>query len=410
MIATVPTHAGRPTTVLFIHQNFPGQFRRIAVALASDQRYRVLAVGKRGCPGVPGVRMLTYSLHRKPAAASHHYIKPFEAGVLHGQAVSRLLLKLKAAGVRPDVVIAHPGWGETLFIKDIFPDVRLVHLCEYYYHVRGTDADFDPEFPLSLDDAARIRAKNAMMLLNLESCDVAIAPTRWQKSVHPVAYHPKMHVVHEGIDTGHMCPDPDAVFSLPNGKVLHPGDSVLTYVSRNLEPYRGFHIFMRALPGILERNPDCDIVIAGGDAVSYGAGPKGGASWRAKMLAEIPSLDLSRVHFVGHIAYEDYRRLLQVSAAHIYLTYPFVLSWSMMEAMSCGCVVIGSRTAPVTELIRENENGKLVDFFDTGEITAAVTSTLRNRTRLAEMRTQARRTIVDRYSLERGIAGYRELI
>ncbi|MES3024947.1 MAG: glycosyltransferase family 4 protein [Pseudomonadota bacterium] len=399
-----------PLKILFIHQNFPGQFKRIAAHLARDDAFQVLAIGKEGCPAaVPGVKTVTYKLHRAPVPATHHYVKPFEAGVLHGQAALRTLLALKTGGFTPDVVLAHPGWGETLFLREAFPHAKLIHFCEFYYHARGADVGFDPEFTRTLDDAARIRAKNALPLLNLENCDIALAPTQWQKSLHPAAYRDKIRVLHEGIDTDHMRPDPQARFTLPDGTVLKPGDQVVTYVARNLEPYRGFHVFMRALPAILARNPGCTVVIVGGDEVSYGAAVKGAASWREKLLRENPPPP-GRVHFLGKIAHAKYRALLQVSAAHVYLTYPFVLSWSMLEAMACGCVVIGSRTAPVTEVITDGENGLLVDFFDGDAIAETIHGVLTGAIATARIRQQAADTVAARFSLSAALAGYAALI
>jgi glycosyltransferase involved in cell wall biosynthesis len=398
-----------PIRILFIHQNFPGQFARIALDLARDPGYQVLAVGKEGCPKLAGVRTVTYKLHRATGSATHRYAVPYEAGILHGQACLRLLIKLKAQGFLPDVVVAHPGWGEAMFVKEAFPTARVIHFCEYYYHTDHADLGFDPEFPSSLDDRARVRAKNALQLLNLESCDIAISPTQWQKQLHPTAYHNKIHVAHEGIDTDYMCPDARASFTLPNGRVLRVGDPVVTYVSRNLEPYRGFHAFMRSLPKILEQNPDCEIVIAGGDDVSYGGRPADAANWRLKMLREV-DIDANRVHFLGRIAYSSYRSLLQVSAAHVYLTYPFVLSWSMLEAMACGCLLISSRTAPVCEVITNGKNGMLVDFFDVNEIAETVREALCNMENSAGIRNNAVRSVRKKYSIKNGIAQYRSLI
>jgi glycosyltransferase involved in cell wall biosynthesis len=395
--------------VLLIHQNFPGQFRNLAMNLAHDPTFEVLAIGKQDCPGLPGMRMHTYRLHRTPARETHHYAKTYEAGILHGQAVLRLLLALKGKGFVPDVIVAHPGWGETLFAREAFPQAKLIHFCEYYYHVSGADAGFDPEFPVSLDDIARIRSKNALMLLNLENCDVAVTPTQWQKSLHPLPYHPKIALLHEGVDTGYMQADPDASFTLPNGKILRPGAKVLTYVARNLEPYRGFHTFMRALPDILQQQPDCDIIIVGGDEVSYGGKPKNASNWREKMLQEV-AFDATRVHFLGRIPYPAYRSVLQVSAVHVYLTYPFVLSWSMLEAMACGCLLIGSDTAPVREVVQDGENGLLTNFFDVPALVEKVVSALREPGAYTPIRLAAAHTVRQDYPIQRGIAGYRELL
>ncbi|MDV7212377.1 glycosyltransferase family 4 protein [Azotobacter beijerinckii] len=329
--------------VLFLHQNFPGQFRHIAVYLARQADADVLAIGREQAPGLPGVQSLRYKPHRTASPHTDPYACTLEERVLHGQQVLRLLLDLKGRGYRPDVVVAHPGWGESLYVKEPFPTAKLIHFCEYYYQVEGDDLDFDPEFPASIDDKVRVRSRNALHLLNLESCDLGITPTHWQHSLHPAAYRDKIKVIHEGIDTAKLGPDPMATLSSPNGRVLRAGEPIATYVARNLEPYRSFHIFMCALPRILREHPTCQVVVVGGDDVSYGSRPKDAPNWRGRMLRENP-VDPERVHFLGKVPYEIYKRALQVSAVHVYLTCSFVLSWSLLEAMACGCLIVGSDT------------------------------------------------------------------
>ncbi|TWC42857.1 hypothetical protein FBY03_10138 [Pseudomonas sp. SJZ079] len=386
--------------VLFIHQNFPGQFRHIAAHLAQQPGVQVLAIGREQAPGLPGIRLLRYKPHRSASQHTHPYARSFEDGVLHGQQVLRLLLDLKAKGYRPDVIVAHPGWGETLYTKDAFPRAKLIHFCEYYYQTQGADAGFDPEFPLEINGAASIRSRNALHLLNLENCDQAITPTHWQHSLHPAAYRDKIQVIHEGIDTVNLGPDAEATLQLPNGKVLKAGEPIITYVARNLEPYRGFHSFMRTLPTILKEHPTCQVVIVGGDGVSYGSKPKDAPNWRIKLLAENP-VDTNRVHFLGKVPYETYKKVLQVSAVHVYLTYPFVLSWSLLEAMGSGCLIVGSDTAPVREVIRDKENGMLVDFYNTDEIAGRVLQGLVKQEAFSELR-QAAYVTAQRYSIEHG--------
>lgn len=394
--------------VLFIHQNFPGQFRHLAAHLAKRDDVEVLAIGREQAPGMAGVRLLRYKPHRKASPQTHPYVRTFEDGVLHGQQVLRLLLDLKGKGYRPDVVVAHPGWGESLYVKEAFPSARLIHFCEYYYQARGADAGFDPEFPLDTNGAASIRSRNALHLLNLENCDQAITPTHWQRSVHPAAYREGMRVIHEGIDIAGLGPDPEASLQLPDGRVLKAGQPILTYVARNLEPYRGFHSFMRALPRILAAHPTCQVVVVGGDEVSYGSRPRGAANWRRKLLAENP-VDLQRVHFLGKVPYATYKRVLQVSAAHIYLTYPFVLSWSLLEAMASGCLVIGSDTAPVREVIEDGRNGLLVDFFATERIAEKALAALAEPERFNALRQQAAASARG-YSTDDGVAGYLKVL
>lgn len=394
--------------VLFIHQNFPGQFRHIAAYLARQTGVDVRAIGREQATGVAGIRLYRYRPHRQVGKETHPYARTFEEGVLHGQQVLRLLLDLKAKGYRPDVIVAHPGWGESLYAKQAFPASRLIHFCEFYYRTDGADAGFDPEFPLTLHSAANIHSRNALHLLNLENCDAAITPTRWQHSLHPAAYRDRIKVIHEGIDTANLGPNPEAVLTLPDGQRLKAGDPVVTYVARNLEPYRGFHQFMRALPRLLAAHPACQVVVIGDDGVSYGSQPKDAPNWRTKLLRENP-VDLKRVHFLGKVGYATYRTALQVSAAHIYLTYPFVLSWSLLEALASGCLIVASDTAPVREVIRDGENGLLVDFFDIGGMSERLLQVLERPRQFQQLRHAAWKKAQE-YSIEYGNRNYARTI
>ncbi len=371
--------------------------------------WEVIGLGRDTAPGMPGVRWFKYTLHRPPKQDQHPYLRQMETAVLHGQAVARSLLELKRRGFIPDVILAHPGWGESLYVRDVFPNARLIHFCEWYYGASGADLDFDPEFPMSFDARARVRTWNALHALNLENCDLGVSPTVWQKTRHPVSYHPKIAVIHEGIDTELLGPDPKASIATPNGTLLKAGDPVITYVARNLEPYRGFHIFMRALERIQAKHKTCHALIVGGDDVSYGQRPKDAPNWREKMLREV-KLDPARTHFFGKVPYDTYRKVLQVSATHVYLTYPFVLSWSMLEAMASGCLIVGSDTAAVQEVIRDKENGLLVDFFDREAILERVREALEGVQTFQSLRVCAREEVGFRFSRQQGLAGYRALL
>lgn len=396
---------GPSVRILLLHQNFPGQFRHIARAWSLRPDCEVVGLGRDTAPGMPGVRWYKYRLHRPPGQAQHPYLRQMEIAVLHGQAVARALDRLRRRGFVPDVVIAHPGWGETLYLREVFPDTRLIHFCEWYYGTPDADAGFDPEFPATADDFARMRTWNALHALNLTHCDAGVSPTAWQRSRHPAAFRPAIQVVHEGIETDLLGPDPSATFTTPSGTVLKAGDPVITYVARNLEPYRGFHRFMRALQVVQRRHRHCHAVIVGGDEVSYGQRPPDAPNWREKMLREV-ALDPARTHFTGKLPHATYRKVLQISAAHVYLTYPFVLSWSLLEAMASGCLVIGSRTAPVEEVIVDGENGVLVDFFDTEALAERICEALEGGGRHAALCDAARAAIRQRYTIEQGVAGY----
>jgi glycosyltransferase involved in cell wall biosynthesis len=384
--------------VLIIHQNFPGQFRHVATALQARPDIELLGIGKITAPGMPGVQWVRYRPHRAASKQTHAYCRNIEAAVLHGQAVLKVLLQLHKRGYVPDVVLAHPGWGETLYLRQVFPQAKLIHLCEWFYHANSPDMDFDPEFRTRLDDRLKVSTWQAHHLLALEQCDIAIAPTQWQRSQFPATYQPKISVQHEGIAIQHLHPDPQAELRLPNGTLLKAGDPVVTYVARNLEPYRGFHQFMRSLPALLAAHPQCQVLIVGGDKVSYGSPPTDAPHWRAKMLQDIP-VDTSRVHFLGIVPYPIYQKVLQVSAAHVYLTYPFVLSWSLLEAMASGCAIVASSTAPVREVLRHGHNGLLVDFFSTEQLVKAVGEVLSHPTRMQSLRDKARKTVGEGYAV-----------
>ncbi|MCK9983855.1 MAG: hypothetical protein AzoDbin1_00327 [Azoarcus sp.] len=410
-LSSVPSGGVRhaPRRVLLIHQNFPGQFRHLAQFLARHPAYELRAVCRETAPGLPGVPTVAYRPKREGSRSTHRYLQSLEAGVLTGQAVAQALLGLKKKGWVPDVVLAHPGWGESLFVKDVFPGAKLIHFCEFFYRAEGADADFDPEQPLTLDDRARIRSRNALHLLALEACDQGVCPTQWQRSLQPRAYQKKLTVIHEGVDVEMLRPDPAARFVLPDGRVLTRDDEVVTYVARNLEPYRGFPQFMRAVEALQRQRPRAQVLIAGGDDVSYGRRPDGAPNWRQKMLQEV-QVDSARTHFLGKLPYAQYLQLLKVSRAHVYLTYPFVLSWSVLEAMAGGCVVVGSDTAPVQEVLRHGENGYLVDFFDTRALVGQLFEVIEQPDAQQTIRASARQTIVQNYGLQQGIARYLQLI
>ena len=391
--------------ILFVHQNFPAQYRWLAETLARDKRWQVMALGEAGNikrrGKLPGVNTAGYAAPQPASQQTHHYVKPLEGAVRRGQAIVRACLELKKRGFVPDLVYAHPGWGEALFLRDVYPGARITLYCEFYYRATGRDVGFDPEFPANLDDIFRVRIKNAASILSLEAADAGISPTRWQRDAFPAEYRDRIALLHEGVDTTVVKPDARAELALPKGPKLTARDEVVTYIARNLEPYRGFHVFMRALPEILKRRPRAHVVIVGADGVSYGQSPPKGTTYRKKYLEEIgDGVDLSRVHFLGQVPYDTLLKVYQVSSVHVYLTYPFVLSWSLLEAMAAGCAVLASRTPPVEEVITDRENGYLVEFFKPGEIAGRVDELLSRPQDTVPVRERARKTIVERYDLK----------
>jgi glycosyltransferase involved in cell wall biosynthesis len=385
--------------ILFLHSNFPAQFRHLAALLAQNPQNQVVFGTTRQEGNLPGVYKAIYAPSRSVTPQTHHYVRPLESAVLQGQAVYRIADQIKAQGFIPDIVYGHSGWGPTLFMKDIFPKARLLCYFEWFYQAHGTDADFDPNDPLTVDDILRIRIKNAPILIDLYSCDRGLSPTYWQRQQFPTEYHNKLTVHHDGIDTHFFQPQPGKKLVLPDLNLdLSHVNELITYVARGMEPYRGFPQLIEAVALLQQRRPHCHVVIVGENRVAYGKSLPEGKTYKEAMLEKF-SLDLTRVHFTGLLPYEQYLQVLQASSVHVYLTRPFVLSWSMLEALSTGCLVIASNTAPVTEVIQDGVNGLLVDFFAPLELCDRIEEVLNHPNHLAELRTKARETIQQRYDL-----------
>ena len=394
--------------ILFVHQNFPGQYLHIVQRLARQGGHQLVALGinpldpERRLP--EALTYFRYSLSQGNTQGVHRWVMEMETKAIRGEGCARAADELKAKGFTPDLICAHPGWGEALFLKAVWPDTPLLCYQEFFYNPNGFDSNFDPEFEQTStwQDDARLMMKNAYLHLTLNQADWNLSPTHFQASSFPEQWQRRISVIHDGIDTQKASPNPAAApLTLPDGTVLEQGQPIVTFVNRRLEPYRGCHTFLRALPALQEQCPEARIVIVGETkGVSYGtACPEG--EWKDRFLAEIAGrYDPSRVHFTGSLPYSQFIPLLQLSACHVYLTYPFVMSWSLLEAMACGCAVVGSATAPVQEVIGHEENGLLVNFFSPGDLAAAVVELLRNRERAAAFGAAARRTVQRRYDLD----------
>ena len=356
--------------ILFIHQNFPGQFKFLAPALVKTGHHVwAMTMQNTTASSWQGVRLVPYYPERGSTPNIHPWLSDFETKTIRAEACFRTALRIKEQGFDPHVIIAHPGWGESLFIKEIWPRAKLGIYCEFFYHLHGADVGFDPEFPVTDPaEVCRLQIKNLNNLLHFEAADTGISPTRWQASTFPASFQNKISVIHDGIDTAVVAPNPNVSLTLNGAITLNKTSEVVTFVNRNLEPYRGYHIFMRALPEILKQRPSARVLIVGGDDVSYGTRPDNGGKWKNIFIDEvrprISDAQWNRVHFLGNITYQHFIPLLQLSTVHVYLTYPFVLSWSLLEAMAAGCAIVASNTAPLHEAIRHGDTGCLIDFFD----------------------------------------------
>lgn len=392
--------------ILFIHQNFPGQFKHLAPALAKlghDTVALTLRVEKP--TNWNGVRVLPYKITARAGQNVHPWLVDFDTKVTRAEACYHAASELREQGFTPDLIIAHPGWGESLFLKDVWPKAKLAIYCELYHQADYPHTGFDPEFQPEVKptEALRLRLKNVNNHEHFDIADAGISPTEFQANTFPSEFRNKITVCHDGIHTDVLTPDENASLTLDTGETLTRKDELITFVNRNLEPYRGYHTFMRALPRLLKERPNARVLIVGGDDVSYGARPPKGQTWKQIFIDEVRSQisdeDWARVHFLGRIPYGKFQSLLKVSRVHIYLTYPFVLSWSLFETMSVQGAVVASNTAPVQEAIKHGVNGRLVDFFDKDALVEEVSRLLNNAEERAELGRAARKLITDNYDL-----------
>lgn len=384
---------------LLTHPNFPSQLRSVAQVLAANPQNEVVFLTNAAQGEIPGVKKLIYTPKREPAPQTHHYTRGFEQAILHGQAAFEACLTARNAGFYPDLIFGHAGWGPSLFLKDVFPRTPLALNFEWFYHAHGTDCDFDPSDPLTHDDEARIRMKNATLLADLAACDGGVCATRYQYEQFPKHLRSNLVIGHEGIDVNFFKPNPGGKLVLADGKLDLSGvDEIVTYATRGMEPYRGFPQFIEAAHLLLQARPNAHIVIAGDDRVAYGKQAPDGKTYKQLLLEKFP-LDPARTHFVGSLPYGEYVKLLQCTKAHVYLTRPFVLSWSMLEAMACGALVVASNTPPVQEVITDGINGLMVDFFKPDELAATLDRVLAAPTNYDQMREKARETVVAKYDM-----------
>jgi glycosyltransferase involved in cell wall biosynthesis len=394
--------------ILFIHQNFPGQFKHLAPALVQRGHDVATLTLRTNLPsGWGGVTVHRYALARGNTAGLHPWLVDLESKVLRADACLQAARQLAARGYAPDVIVAHPGWGESLFLRNLWPQARLGLYCEYHYQGatpgETSDVGFDPEFPVAdaVADAGRLRLKTANNWLHFDQAAAGLAPTHWQASTFPPPFAQRITVAHDGIDTAALVPNPAAVLALDSGQRFTRHDEVITFVNRNIEPYRGCHVFMRMLPELLRQRPQAQVLIVGGTGVSYGSAPPQGQTWKDVFWDEVRGqLDEARVHFVGTLPYDRFVALLQISRVHVYLSYPFVLSWSLLEAMSCGATVVASDTAPVREAIVHERTGLLAGFFDGADLCGHVVRALQDADLRERLGRAARAHAVATYDLQ----------
>ena len=387
--------------ILFIHQNLPAQYRHVIKEFVREGGHEIFGLGMNEGLSIPGFNFVRHGENIKKKS-THPFLSQYEDNIQRGYSAAIALKKIKGSGFTPDIICAHPGWGEALFVKSIFPTAKLLCYQEYYYKSSGSDINFDPEYPpVSNDYQFTTELRNSTILQSLAHADFNVSPTEWQKAQFPNIFKKRIKVLHDGIDTQLVKPNAHSFIELKRLNIqLTKKNDVITFVNRNLEPYRGFHIFMRVLPDLLRSRPNTHVLIVGGDEVSYGRKLPNGQTYKQKYMDELgDQIDINRVHFVGRVPYNIFINILQISSVHVYLTYPFILSWSLLEAMSAGCAIVASSTKPVMEVIRNKKNGLLVDYFSPEALLNAVYEILDHPDKMANMRSSARQFVIENYDL-----------
>lgn len=390
------------TGVLFVHNNFPGQFGDLAQQLMA-RGVPCLAIGQHHARGLSGVKIARYNLPRGSTPGIFPLATRAEADLIRARGAFDAAMALKGEGWNPAVVIGHPGWGEMTFLAEVFPEAKKIAFAEYYYHGRGYDVGFDTEFqPHDQEAILRADAKNGMMAVAYAEADAIVAPTAFQAGSLPPRLREATRVIHEGVDVEAIRPGPAAPFTLDDGRVIAPGVPVITHVNNHMEPMRGLHILARALPRLLREIPDAQVILIGDpNRKPYGAAAPEGMTWRDVCFQGV-DYDPARVHFLGRVPHERMLAALRLGVAHVYYTYPFVLSWSLSEAMASGCYVIGSDTPPVRDAVKDGVNGKLLPFFDVDALSEAMIAACRRPEASQPLRAAARVTAEAMFSRARG--------
>ena len=399
--------------ILFVHRNFPAQFKNIADHLSSEG-YEVTAIisGLNTNRQNSKFKIIRYDIHRS-SRGDYDLLSDFEAKVIRAEAAYLRCKIYAAGGYSPDIIYFHPAWGESIFLRTLWPSAKLLMYCEYFTGEHNEDLFYGNNDSHVLDEKSllKIVIKKSNLLLNLVNFDVGISPTLFQKKTFPKEYQGKIETIHDGVDTSYFSPSDQVEIRINRDNRTYTFDKdseVLTFVNRNMEPYRGINSMIRAIPSLLQLRPNLSIFLIGESAKGYGPAPDRGKygtkNWKEIILEEIDPqmrpVDWERVFFLGTVPKNFYRSCLQLSSCHVYLTYPYILSWSLLEAMSVGCSIVASDNTAVREFIADDINGTIVDFFDVPGLVRACVNTITDRPLSKKYGVLARRKIVAEYDLE----------
>ncbi|WP_299367094.1 glycosyltransferase family 4 protein [uncultured Tateyamaria sp.] len=386
--------------LLFVHQNMPGQYRELIQWLAAQGDHEIVFLTQKPKPPVfEGVQTVIYKSAHDAGKDAFGLSKTWETAAGAGFGAAMALRKIVEGGFTPDIVIGHVGWGEMTFFREVLPKTPMIGFFEYFYSVHGGPVGFDPESPVSDHAPFFMHGHNVVPHMNIEVVDVGHSPTEWQRNRFPKSFHDKIYVCHDGIRTDKLKPNKKAQVTLGRiGRPLTVKDEIVTFMARNLETTRGYHQFMRAMPHLQKARPNARVLVIGGNDASYGKKTDHPGGLRGQMEEEVGHLlDWERLHFLGQVPYEDYQSIIQISSCHLYLTMPFVLSWSLLESMSMEATVVASDVAPVREAVTHGETGLLVDFFDPEAIAAQVADVLARPKDFAHLGPAARKHVVETY-------------
>lgn len=388
--------------VLFIHQNFPAQFGHIASQLVKRDGWHATFVSQTapsaGQTHSGGVERITYKVKAGATEQNHYCSRTFENAIWHTHAVFEALAA--RPDIKPDLIVGHSGFGSTLFLRELYGDVPIINYFEYFYATRNSDMDFRPDFPSQQIDSLRAKARNATLLLDLDNCTAGYSPTRWQRDRLPTLYHDKVEVIFDGVDTNIWKPMPESNRIIQNRKIPE-STKIISYATRGMESMRGFDIFMKAANILSKMRKDVLFVIAGQDRVCYGGDSRhiGGMSFKQWVLSR-DSYDLSRFWFTGLLPPPELALLFNLTDVHVYLTVPFVLSWSLVDAMACGATILASDTGPVREMITDGETGVLHEFFDAEGMARSMNEILNRPGDFQHLGRNASQKVMDQYSLD----------